>query len=111
MDTSVRTSERQRALSKEAFNSQYRIEVSLAVLELAETFTFDDLASAVNDMATASGVEPPSPTALRRELQRLRDVYGALERLPRVKGESVKREVRRPSALWDVCREVALRSQ
>lgn len=106
--TSIRTSARLRRLSKDAFNSAYRVEVALAALEMPQdTFTFDELYEKVRLVATTSGVdEIPSASKTRSEVQCLRDVYAALARLPRVKGESVKREVRRPSALWALCREL-----
>jgi hypothetical protein len=102
----LRTSDALRARSKEAFNSSFRLEVALTIMRMPTTFIFDDLYTRVAELATSSGVDPPSQSAVRIELRRLREVYGALARMPRVKGESVKREVRQESGLWALCTEV-----
>jgi hypothetical protein len=107
--TPLRTSAQVRALSKAFFNSLYRVEVAQAVRALSEVFFFEELESLLRQVAVASDVDPPSPAKLREELSKLREI-GALERLPRVKGDAIRREVRKPSALWPLADELQARA-
>ena len=109
--TDLRTSDQLRRLSKRVFNSEFRIEVALAVAELEETFIFDELWEAVSELAARSEIEPPSASKVREEVKRMRVDFGALERLPRVRGSLIQREVRRPSALWALCRQLHDRAE
>ena len=106
--TALRTSAELRALSKIGFNSLYRIEVAQAVSALPEVFFFEELERLVREIAEASDVESPSPAKLREELSKLRAI-GAVERLPRARGEMIRREVRKTSALWGLADELQAR--
>jgi len=105
----LRTSESVRDLSRRAFNSSMRVELCLLIEELGETFIFDELFERAVALAERCNVEGPSQSNVRKELERLRKDFGALERLPRVKGSLIKREVRRESAVWNLCRELHAR--
>jgi hypothetical protein len=86
------------------------VEIALAIVEIDGTFVFDELYDRVEAISEASGMdEVPSESKVRVELDRLRNI-GALERMAKVKGESVKREVPRESALWALCRELSERA-
>ena len=103
---SSRTSQPIRDLSKLAFNSAYRIEVALAISELDEVFTFEELYERLAAIVEASDVaECVSPAKARNELATLRSM-GALERLPKAKGELLRRERRCDSALWELAQEL-----
>lgn len=108
--TEIRTSQSLRHLSRRAFNSSYRIEVGLAIPELDETFVFDELWELLAEICKQSAVEAPSQSKVREEVRRLREDFGALERLPRARGSLIQREIRKPSPFWDLCRHLSVRS-
>ena len=105
--TRIRTSGKQRRLSKRVFNSNIRVEVGLAIGELDETFIFEELWDLVQEIARESGVEPPSESHVRNDVTRLREDLGVLERLPRAHGARIQHEVRKPSAFWALCGELS----
>ena len=109
MSPPVITSEAVRGVSHLAFQSRYRIEVALAIMKLEETFVFDDLWELIEETAKANGVERPAQSKVRAELGRLRDL-GAVERMPKVRGTLVQREVRRESAIFALCQELHARA-
>lgn len=85
------------------------METCLAITSLAETFLFDEVFELLSEVATEAHSPPPSVSAIRKDLDRLRDTFSAIERLPFTKGERLRREVRRSSSLWALCDELALR--
>lgn len=105
--TELRTSEPLRQLSTSAFNSAYRVEIGLAIPQLEETFVFEDLWELLVDVCQQSDIEPPSQSKVREELRRLRQDLGVLERLPRVRGSLIQREIRKPSPFWELCHHLS----
>jgi hypothetical protein len=103
----IRRAEAVRATSKAAFGRDHLIETCLAAASLGETFVFDDLMAALRENCEKVGVGPPSASTVRQDLNRLRDTLRAVERLPAVRGERLRREARRDSAIWALCRELA----
>ena len=111
MSSSLQTSQRLRQLSKQAFGSAYRVEIALAIQTLDPTFVFDDLEARVREVAVASGLEPPSPAAMRSDLSRIREVFAAVARLPAVRGTQLRHEARiDKSPFWAMCAELEKRA-
>jgi hypothetical protein len=95
-----------RLASKAAFGREFLIESCLAIAALDDTFLFEDVFVLLAEVADQAGVQPPSSSAIRKDLERLRDTFGVIERLPATRGERLRREVRRPSQLWSLCIEL-----
>ena len=102
-DNSRVTSQRVRDISRAAFGRESQIEVALIVRDLADEFAFDDVITAVLEMCERCEIDAPSEAAVRTDLKRMRETFGALERLPRLRGTIERREVRRPGPLWELC--------
>ncbi len=101
--------ERVRRLSKAAFGRDFLVETCLAIAALDETFLFDDVSDLLAAAAREAHVAPPSASATRKDLDRLREAFGAIERIPAHRGERLRREVRRATPLWALCAELAER--
>jgi hypothetical protein len=101
-----------RQLSKRAFGRTHLLEVAVAIrARNDDSLVFDDLYAAVVTAAKDAGVEVPSTSAVRSDLNRLR-LLGALDRLPRVRGELIRHEVRRKkAAFWQLLRELVPESE
>jgi hypothetical protein len=102
--------DRVRRASKAAFGREFLVETCLAITSLDETFLFDEVIASLSEAAAETHAQPPSESTIRKDLERLRETFGAIERLPPSKGERLRREVRRPSPLWDLCDELATRT-
>jgi hypothetical protein len=103
----LRRAEAVRATSKAAFGRDHLIETCLAAASLGDTFVFDDLMAALGETCGELEVSPPSASTVRQDLNRLRGTFRAVERLPAVRGERLRREARHASAIWTLCRELA----
>ena len=99
-----------RQTSRAAFGRDFLVETCLAICELDQTFLFDDVHARLVRAATEAAVQPPSSSAVRKDLQRIRDAFGATDRLPATRGERLRREIRVASPLWDLCRHLADRA-
>jgi hypothetical protein len=96
-----------RQLSKRAFGRAHLLEVAVAVRSLDDdSFVFEDLYAALVAAAQDAGIDAPSVSAVRSDLDRLR-LLGALDRLPRARGELIRHEVRKKkAAFWRLLREL-----
>lgn len=72
----------------------------------ADGFTFEQVYELAVAGAQAAGIEEPSESAVRKDLARMREAFGALERPTRERGQLERIEVRRASSLWDLCEEM-----
>jgi hypothetical protein len=95
-----------RSTSKEALSLASQIEVALAAESLPDVFTFEEVKAELVARAGESDVEPASDAAIRQALERMRDTYGATERLPRLKGVLTRHERRVDGPFWDLCRSL-----
>lgn len=98
-----------RRKSKDAFGREFLAETGFAIAALeGDTFLFEDVEAVLQETAKELGIEPPSSAQIRKDLQRIRDVFGAVERLPKLKGEQLRRETKKTSAFWSLLSEFAL---
>jgi hypothetical protein len=99
--------EQLRRLSKQALGREHLLELALVVITRHdESFVFDDLFDEVREAAVNARLEPPSVSAVRSDLERLRQLR-AIERLPRARGELTRHEIRRrKAAFWQLVREL-----
>lgn len=98
---------RLRELSKLAFNRATQAEVVLIARTLPKTgFTFEQVYDLALRASRAAGMEEPSESAVRKDLARMREPFGALERPGRARGQLERVEVQRSSSLWKLCDEL-----
>lgn len=98
---------RLRQLSKLAFNRATQAEVVLLARTLpGHGFTFEQVYELAAAAAEAAGMEQPSESAVRKDLARMRDAFGALERQTRARGQLERVEVPQDSSLWMLCDEL-----
>ena len=99
--------ERLRQLSKRVLGRAHLLEIALVVIARRDdSFVFEDLYDELRESALGARLDPPSASAVRSDLDRLREL-NAIERLPRARGELSLREIRRPkAAFWNLVREL-----
>lgn len=111
-DESPQVSSRLRQLSKLAFNRATQAEVVLVANTLPRSgFTFEQVYELVVSAAKSADLDEPSPSAVRKDLARMREAFGALERPSRPRGQLEHYEVWRSSSLWKLCEELHAASQ
>ncbi len=102
-------SERLRRTSKDAFGREFMIETCLAICLLEKTFLFDDVFDTLTSASRDAGALEPSSSVVRKDLQRLRETFAAIQRLPPTRGERLRRETRLETPLWSLCERLAAR--
>jgi hypothetical protein len=100
-----------RELSKRAFGRESQVETGVAVTTIDHVFVFDELFGAVTARAQEAGLTPPSSSAVRKDVERMREVFGALQRVPTLRSERVRHETRIDGPFWSLCIELARRTQ